>query len=306
VTRIVVVGSLHMDIVIHAPRLPRQGETLAGYRWSLKVGGKGGNQAIQAAYHGAESVMIGRVGQDDFGQRLRAALASAGVDTRHVYADASAGSGMSAAIIDELGDYGAVIVSGANLNITRDDVAESGVLDGAECLLLQYEIRLDQLAPIAQFAHERGVRVILNAAPAYSAPAGLLELVDVLVVNEVEAAMLLGQTVDSLDSGLNAARALSQGSRSAVVTLGERGVAFCAPDGVTRAIAAHQVRVVDTHGAGDAFIGALAVRLAEGDDLAEAVRYANATGALAVSRQASSEGLKPIYPDEVRALLKKG
>ncbi|MCS6836605.1 MAG: ribokinase [Anaerolineae bacterium] len=301
--RIVVAGSLHMDIVVHAPRLPVQGETLAGRHWSLRVGGKGGNQAIQAAYQGAESIMIGRVGQDDFGQRLRAALTVAGVDIRHVRTDPSTGSGMSAAIIDERGDYGAVIVPGANLNLCRDDVAESGALDGADCLLLQYEIRLDHVASIAQLAHERGVRVILNAAPAYPAPAGLLDAVDVLVVNEVEAAMLLSQTVASVDEGLQAAQALSQSSKAAVVTLGGRGVAFCAAGETPQLVVAHQVAVVDMHGAGDAFIGALAVRLAEGDDLALAVRYANATGALAVSRQASSEGLKPILPDEVRALL---
>ncbi len=282
--KIVVLGSLHLDVLVHAPDRPRKGETIRGNRWGLVCGGKGGNQAVQAAQQGAQVHMIGRVGQDDFAPRLLQNLRDAGVDTTYVQTDAIAGSGMSVAVVDAEGDYGAVIVSGANLNIGDADIAQAEpTLLQADCLVLQYEVNMDANIRAAQLAHKRGVQVILNAAPAMKPPAGLLEHVDVLVANETEAEMLSNLPVNSFAEARTALEHLRFACPTVIVTLGEKGVLVASntlPD--VAHIPAYNVAVQDTHGAGDAFIGALAARLARGEDLLAAVRFANAVGALMV------------------------
>lgn len=299
---IVVLGSLHMDILVNAPDRPRKGETLRGTQWALRAGGKGGNQAVQAAQQGAEVYMVGRVGQDDFGTKLLGALQSAGVNTSHVLVDPTAGSGMSVAMIDDEGDYGAIIVSGVNLNIGREDIERaSAVLNRADCLILQYEVPLTTVQAAAQFAHERGVTVILNAAPAYPPPANLLQFVDVLVVNEVEAEMLTGQTVRDLPQARQALAVLSQQVPTALLTLGGNGVYLADRTYGMVHIPAYPVKIVDTHGAGDSFIGALAARLAAGDALLDAVHYANAAGALTVMHAGPQSD--EVTPARVREFL---
>lgn len=299
---IVVLGSLHLDILVKAPDRPRKGETLRGSGWALSPGGKGGNQAACAARQGPEVYMIGRVGRDDFGARLIGALQAAGVRTDYVLTDDSGDSGMSVAIIDEEGDYGAIIVSGVNLHIGQEDIRRAGdVITGADCLLLQYEIPLDTVRAAAQFAHQCGVRVILNAAPAYPAPEHLLEHVDVLIVNEVEAEMLTGHSLESLSQAEQALRTLNQLVPTVLLTLGAKGVYIADPEvGITH-LPAYTVPVVDTHGAGDAFIGAFAARSAWGDKLLEAVRYANAAGALMVMQPGPQSD--EVTPDRIRAFL---
>ncbi len=246
--------------------------------------------------------MVGRIGCDDFGARLIDALRRAGVHTDYVLADDSGGSGMSVAIIDDQGDYGAIIVSGVNMHIGQEDIRRAGdVISSAACLLLQYEIPLDTVRAAAQYAHQRGVRVILNAAPAYPAPEHLLEYVDVLIVNEVEAEMLTGYSPETLSQAEQALRALSQRVPTVLLTLGAKGVYIADPEAGTVHLPAHSVPVVDTHGAGDAFIGAFAARLAWGDTLLEAARYANAAGALMVMHAGPQSD--EVTPDRIRAFL---
>ena len=164
---VAVLGSLHLDIMVHAPDRPRKGETLPGSAWMYKAGGKGGNQAVAAAQFGAQAFMIGRVGDDDFGKRLLSHLRSAKVDTKHVRTDPDASSGMSVAIIDAEGDYGAVIVSGANLRLSEEDVREAlDVIQHASVLVLQNEILDATNLFAAEFAKAHSARVVLNAAPA--------------------------------------------------------------------------------------------------------------------------------------------
>src|SRR5579864_2257282 len=164
---VIVCGSLHLDIMLYASALPRLDETVAGTRWEQTCGGKGGNQAVMAARAGARTAMIGRVGDDAFGRRLLQNLAEAGVDASEVHVDPEAGSGMSAAIIQDDGDYGAVIVSGANLHNSAESLDEQWkTLDGARVLVLQNEIPESVNLAAATAARASGASVVLNAAPA--------------------------------------------------------------------------------------------------------------------------------------------
>ncbi len=268
---VIVCGSLHLDIMLHAPHLPRRDETVPGHRWGQQAGGKGGNQVVMAARAGARTAMIGRVGDDDFGRHLRAHLDAAGVDASCVGVDAAAGSGMSAAIVQDDGDYGAVIVSGANLNIEPARLAAIWRgLGGARVAVLQNEIPEAANIAAARAARDGGAKVILNAAPARSMTADLLDRVDVLVVNRIEAAMLSG-----CDDPLAALPRLAAPGRAAIVTLGGEGLVLQEAGAEPLFIAPHKVSVVSTHGAGDCFVGALAARLSRGEALYGAAEAAN-------------------------------
>jgi ribokinase len=300
--RVVVLGSLHLDILVHAPDRPKKGETLPGSAWGYKAGGKGGNQAVGAAQFGARASMVGRVGDDDFGKRLLNHLRDAGVDAKYVYADPEAGSGMSVAIIDAEGDYGAVIVSGANLRLSNPDLEEAReVIRNAQVLVLQNEILEATNVTAAKLAKDCRIRVILNAAPARPLGPELSAHVDVLVVNAVEAEMICGVVVTSLAAATEAAVLLSEQVANVVVTAGGLGLAVAERGNTPFAEAAHPVKLIDTHGAGDAFIGALAARLASGVSVAEAVRFANAAAALFVSTPVDQK--KTVTSDRVIRFL---
>ena len=205
---VIVCGSLHLDVMVYSPRLPRADETVVGTKWALQCGGKGGNQAVMASRAGARVAMIGRVGADDFGARLRRRLVDAGVNSRAVLVDESVGSGMSAAIVRDDGDYGAVIVSGANLKLEDAAVASQWkAIGGARVLVLQNEIPEPANLAAANAAHSDGALVILNAAPVRVMTEALLDRVDCLVVNQIEAEMLSGGPIG--DRG-EAASALSR------------------------------------------------------------------------------------------------
>jgi ribokinase len=289
---VAVIGSLHLDIMVHAPDRPRKGETLPGTAWMCKAGGKGGNQAVAAAQFGAQTFMIGRVGDDDFGKRLLSHLRSAKVDTKHVRIDRTAGSGMSVAIIDAEGDYGAVIVSGANLRLAEEDVREAlNVIQHSGVLVLQNEIPDATNLFAAELAKAHGVRVVLNAAPARPLDPKLARNVDILVVNAVEAEMICGIAVASLAAAAEAAARLSSQVTNVIVTAGGLGLAIAERGQPPQVHAAHVVSLVDTHGAGDAFIGALVARLVDGFSLLEATRFANAAASLFVSTPADQKKL---------------
>jgi len=300
--RVVVLGSLHLDILVHASDRPKKGETLPGSAWGYKAGGKGGNQAVAAAQFGARASMVGRVGNDDFGKRLLSHLRDAAVDAEHVYTDPEAGSGMSVAIIDAEGDYGAVIVSGANLRLSNKDLEEARqVIGSAQVLVLQNEILESTNVAAAKLAKDNGIRVILNAAPARPLGPELSAHVDVLVVNAVEAEMICGVAVTNLSAATQAAVLLSDRVANVVVTAGGLGLAVAERGNTPYAEPAHSVKLVDTHGAGDAFIGALAGRLASGVSVGEAVRFANAAAALFVSMPVDQK--KTVTTDRVIRFL---
>ena len=276
---VLVAGSLHYDIMVEASHLPRRDETSVGSRWYPKFGGKGGNQAVAVARAGMACRMLGAVGADDFGRFLRAGLVAAGVDDRFV-ATVAAGSGMSVAIMDSAGDYAATIVSGANLAVTLPD--DPALWQDVALVVLQNEMPEPANLALARAARTLGLPVLLNAAPARSLSPAFAALVDILVVNAVEAEMMGAGAVRSLAEAARAAATLAQSFPAVIVTAGALGLA-AQRGGEALALPAEPVQVVSTHGAGDAFIGALAAGLARGAGFAPACQAASAAAARHVS-----------------------
>jgi ribokinase len=283
---VVVVGSLHYDIMVDAPDRPRKGETVTGYSWRPKFGGKGGNQAVAAAKAGAEARMAGAVGADEFGRFLLDALGAGGVDASRVARLPDAGSGMSVAISDAGGDYGAVIVSGANLLVDSASLADPGLWREARALILQNEMPDAINIAAGRAARTAGATVCLNAAPYRPLTGELAALVDVIVVNALEAEQLGGLAVTDLASAAAAAAALAGRFPAVVVTAGGEGVAGVRRGEDPVVLPALPVTLVSTHGAGDAFVGALVAALAAGRSFAECLRSANAAAATHVSTRA--------------------
>ena len=283
---VIVCGSLHLDIMVYSSSLPRPDETVAGTKWAQQCGGKGGNQAVMAARSGAHVAMIGRVGADDFGTRLLKNLVDAEVDSRAVLVDETVGSGMSAAIVGDDGDYGAVIVSGANLRLEPRAVAGHWkAVGGARVLVLQNEIPEPANLAAASAAHADGAFVIMNAAPARVMAKELLDRIDCLVVNRIEAEMLSGDPVRNPTDAASAVSKIGARIRNVIVTLGGEGLILQSADGTTSALSAKPVKVVSSHGAGDCFVGALAAKVATGASLSESAGFANAAAAKHVAEQ---------------------
>jgi ribokinase len=275
--------------MVEADHLPRRDETAVGTRWYPKFGGKGGNQAVAVVRAGGHARMLGAVGDDGFGQFLRARLDAAGVDARLVETLPGVGSGMSVAIMDAAGDYAATIVSGANRKIDPAPFAAEATWDGVAMLVLQNEVPEAVNLAAAQAARARAVPVLLNAAPARPLAPGFAALVDVLVVNAVEAEMMGAQPVTNLDTAAAAASCLGMDYPTVVVTAGGQGLAAVTDRAAPVRIAAEPVTVVSTHGAGDCFVGALAVGLVNGAPVADACRSAAHAAALHVSSVADRD-----------------
>ena len=289
---VTVVGSLNMDLVARAPRMPEPGETIIGGDFRNVPGGKGANQAVAAARLGASVSMVGRVGRDAFGGPLLEALDADGIDHAHVIQDPQAATGVALIVVDDAGQNSIVVASGANMRFSPCDVdAAEDVIAGADALLLQLESPLETVTRAAAVAQDHGVLVILNPAPARDLPETLLSTVDVLIPNESETALLAGQPVDGLSQAEDAAVVLLQlGVGTVILTLGERGALLAQTAGAER-VPAFAVDPVDTTAAGDAFVGGFAVALAEGRRMAEAVRWGNAAGALATTKMGAQPSL---------------
>lgn len=281
---VLIVGSLHYDIMVEADHLPRRDETTVGRRWYPKFGGKGGNQAVAAARAGARARLLGAVGDDDFGRFLISGLATGGVDGRFLRQVDGVSSGMSVAIQDGAGDYAATIVSGANLQLDPAALAEDALWHDVRLLVLQNEVPEAVNLAAAEQARARGIRVLLNAAPARPLSDDVARRVDLLVVNAVEAEMMGAPAVHDLAGAAVAARHLAGRFDGVIVTAGAQGLAASLPEGAFE-IAAEKVAVVSSHGAGDAFIGALAAALAKG----ATVRNACAAASQAAARHVSGK-----------------
>lgn len=287
---VLVVGSLHHDIMVEADHLPRVDETAIGRRWYPKFGGKGGNQAVAAQAAGVTGRMLGAVGRDGFGDFMLAALDRGQVDRRFVQVIDGVGSGMSVAIQDPSGDYAATIVSGANLSLDVAALRDEALWQGVRVLVLQNEIGTEANIAAAREARARGLRVVLNAAPAREMPRELRTAVDVLVVNAVEAEMLGAEPVTDLPSALAAARHLAARFEGVVVTAGAAGLAAWTAEDAQIVVPARKVKVASTHGAGDCFTGTLAAALARGDALEEACKIASDAAAAHVGGEGSRAG----------------
>jgi ribokinase len=282
---VLVVGSLHYDIMVEADHLPRKDETAVGRRWYPKFGGKGGNQAVSAARHGAAARMLGAIGTDDFGRFLRDGLAAGGVDTRFLREIAGVGSGMSVAIQDSEGDYAATIVSGANLALDPAWLDDPALWRDAGLLVLQNEVPEAINLAAATRARTRGLRTLLNAAPFRPLSPMLESVIDVLIVNAVEAEMMGAGHVCCLDSASAAAGKLASRFESVIVTAGSQGLAAWTAEEDRFQLPAQKVDVVSSHGAGDCFIGAFAAATVHGAVFRDACAQAAAAAARHVAGQ---------------------
>jgi len=299
---LVVVGSINLDLVVRCAALPRPGQTVTGDDLAEHGGGKGANQAVAAARLGARTTLIGRVGGDGAGIRLRAGLASEGVAVPDDLVSAEASSGTAIIAVERGGENHILLVPGANALLTPADVERHAArIRSARVLLLQLEIPTATVIAAARIAQAAGVKVLLDPAPAPTHFDPALYHVDLLSPNRSEAEALVGRALPTITDVAEAGRELmARGAGAVVITLGADGALLCA-DGKTLHLPTFPVHAVDATAAGDAFKAALALRWAEGASLEDAVRFALAAGALAASRP----GAQPSLPrrSEVDALL---
>jgi ribokinase len=298
-----VVGSVNTDFVVPVPALPQAGETVLGDDLQRIGGGKGANQAVAAARLGASTAFLGCVGADAFGSARVAELESCGVAIDAVVTDTARPTGAALIFVDKRGENVIAVAPGANAALKPSHVtAAAALFQQSRVLVCQLEVPLNAVRTALDQAHEHGLTTVLNAAPGNPAAAALLESTDVLVVNRVEAASLLGRPVRSMAEARAAAIELYGQVRNGILlTLGPEGSMLASRDGVLH-VPAWQVPTVDATAAGDSFVGALAAALSRGDELATAARYATAAAAITVGRF----GAQPSLPTggEVAAFLR--
>jgi ribokinase len=282
-----VVGSANMDLVVTVDRAPGRGETVLGRGFQTVPGGKGANQAVAAARAGGDVRMVGAVGRDEFGDRVLGTLRAAGVEVGGIRRTA-APTGTAHIVVDDAGENSIVVVVGANAAVDRLTPADERLLAGCHLVLLQLELPLPAVIAAAAAAHAAGARVVLTPAPAPTepVPAELWSTVDIAVPNEHEARRLTG-----LADPDRAVAALLDLVPAVVVTQGSRGCAYADRSGRRLRVPARPVTAVDTTAAGDTFVGALAVALGEGADIAAALDWAGAAAALAVQRPGASSSM---------------
>lgn len=292
---LIVFGSINMDLVVKTPRLPSPGETLQGNHFFTAPGGKGANQAVAAARLGALTYLVGRVGEDSFGQELLTHLNEMGVQTEGIKVDSKTSSGVAMIAVDQNSENTIIIIPGANGRVNSQDVDKlSDLFSHATALLLQLEVPLSTILLVAQKAKQAGVKVILDPAPApESLPDELYSLIDIITPNETEAKQLTGFDVSEERNWVKAADfLLNRGVKTVVLKLGARGV-FCVNKAGQFRVEAFPVEAVDTVAAGDAFNGAMAAAFEQGLSLKEAVVWGSAAGALATTKL----GAQPSLPD---------
>ena len=304
--KIVVVGSISLDFVAGADRIPIPGETIIGNSFQTFPGGKGANQAVAAARLGLPVSMVGCVGDDSYGPQLISGLAKAGVNTEH-FATVAGSSGVAVIFTGAKGQNSIVVVPGSNGKLTRQELERHlEALEGAGMILAQLEIPLETVEYLAELAQKKEIPLMLDPAPARELPASLLRIVTWITPNESETVTLLKWKEEDLE-GAGAERAadefLARGVRNVVLKLGARGC-LIATEGTKEFIAACKVQAVDTTAAGDAFNGAFAVGLMRGQSARESAMLACAVAGISVTRA----GAQPSMPseEEVRAFLKEG
>jgi ribokinase len=302
---IVVIGSSNADMIIKVDRIPRPGETLLGGEFMTVPGGKGANHAVAAARAGGRVSFVVRLGRDVLGDQILSGFVKDGIDVTHVRRDKSDPTGVALIFVAKDGENCIAVASGANSRLSPADVQKARkTIASAAFVLMQLETPLATVQAAAEIAAKAGAGVILNPAPAQPLPDALLRLVSVLTPNETEAELLTGIKVDDEVSAKGAAEALlARGVQTVIITLGPRG-AFLASGNLRKQIDGFRMAAVDTTAAGDVFNGALAVALAEGLGLEQAVRFANAAAAISVTRM----GAQPSAPKrkEIDKLARSG
>ena len=307
---VVVLGGINMDLVTISPRFPEAGETVVGSRFLTYPGGKGANQAVAAARMGADVAMVGRVGDDVFGPQLVGSLAASGMDVSGVAVEPGASSGLAVISIDASSENRIIQILGANDTCGEDEAERvRRALDGASTLLLQLEVSVDLSLKVAQEAAALGKRVILDPGPVRPLPPEIYEkfysCCSIITPNETEAQARVGFPVTDVPSAARAAATLvSRGVQTAVIKLGAQGAYYETGAGGEH-IPAIPVEAVDSVAAGDAFNGALAASLAEGNNLSRAIRVATAAGALAVTKFGAQDSM-PLKHEVERLLREQG
>lgn len=294
---IIVFGSINMDLVTRTPHLPAAGETLLGHSFVTVPGGKGANQAVACARLGAETHMVGRVGGDGFGQALIASLQSNGVQTNRVFVDQLESSGIATIAVDDAGQNNIIVVPGANQNVGQtdlmrlDELLKNPNLEQPMILLLQLEVPLPIVVQAAEMAKRAGAIIILDPAPAQELPAELYGIIDIFTPNEVEAALLAGFPLETINDAESAARLFHQrGVGTVIVKIGKKGVVLADSTGI-HYFAALPVTAVDTVAAGDAFNGGLAEALSRRETFEEALMQAMKAGAYAVTKPGAQSAM---------------
>ncbi|MDF2590546.1 MAG: ribokinase [Clostridia bacterium] len=304
-SKITVFGSFVVDLMGRSPHLPVPGETVKGSIFKMGAGGKGFNQAVAAHKAGADVTMITKLGRDTFANVALDTMKELGMDTGHLFYNETEGTGIALIIVDEnTSQNEIVVVSGSCNTITKEDIKTvEDVIKASKYVLLQFEVNADANERVINFAHENGVKVVLNTAPVQPIEDSLLAKVDIVTPNEVEAEALTGICVDSLEAAKKAAKVFfDKGVKEVVITLGSRGV-FISSNGREEIVPSFKVDAIDTTGAGDAFNGGFLAALAEGKDVWEAARFASALAALSVQRL----GTTPAMPtrEEIDQFLKE-
>lgn len=303
-TKIAVVGSMNMDVIISVDQHPIIGETLKGKSTAYSPGGKGANQAVAASLAGGDVSMIGAVGEDAFAEQLLASLRAFHVDTQSVVSKTGT-SGLAFITVNASGENSIIISEGANGKISKADIDDQRhVIEGAQAVLLQNEIPWEVTQYVIELANQQGVKVYVNPAPAVLVPDHVLKLVDVLVLNESETEMITGITVSSMDHASKAAKQLiEKGVGSVIVTMGHEGSLYMNQKGNAHFTAAFKVKAVDTTAAGDTFIGAFAVAHESGKSIEDALRFASAAAAIAVTRKGAQVSIPS--KEEIDAFVEK-
>ncbi|MGK5053901.1 ribokinase [Janthinobacterium sp. RB2P8] len=299
---IVVIGSINMDLVLRVPRMPLPGETLTGGAFRTIPGGKGANQAVacarlsgKVAAGGQQVAMVACVGDDAFGTTLRSALVGDGIIDSHVTTLPGVASGIASILVDDKGQNSIVIAGGANdlLSPAHIDAAQ-GLIEQADIVVLQLETPMATVVHAIKLARSLGKTVVLNPAPAASLPEGVLELVDYLIPNEIEAAMLAGVSPQGADAKALAAALQKLGSDNVIITLGSKGV-YAALYGGEFTFPAEVVQAVDTTAAGDTFIGGFVAGLASGMDEAEAIQQGQRAAAWSVTKPGAQTSIPHLH-----------
>lgn len=290
---LVVLGSINADHILNLESFPAPGETVTGSQYQVAFGGKGANQAVAAGRSGANIAFIACTGDDDTGERVRKQLASDNIDIAPVSVVAGESTGVALIFVNAEGENVIGIHAGANAALTTERVeAQRAIIAGAEALLMQLESPVESVLAAANIAHENHTTVVLNPAPARVLSDELLALVDIITPNETEAEKLTGIRVENDDDAARAARALhDKGIGTVIITLGSRGV-WASVNGEGRRVPGFKVKAIDTIAAGDTLNGALVTALLEGKSMDDAIRFAHAAAAIAVTRK----GAQPSVP----------